>query len=103
MTRFTQAQENITQVVKDAQAGSRKVRCTFKQDAYSDISYLLGMDRSGIIALKTGDRMVMMAVMGSGNWEHDENRTLEVTLTDDFDSDWFVGRMRRALEQIEVA
>lgn len=103
MPRFTQAQENITQIIKDAQAGSRKVRCTFKQDACSDTSYLLGMDRSGIISLETGDRLVMMAVMQSGNWEHDENRTLEVTLTDDFDADWFVSRMRRALDKIEVA
>ena len=64
---------------------------------------MLGMDRNGIISLKTGDRMTMMAVMGSGNWEHDENRTLEVTLTDDFDADWFISRMRRALDRIEVA
>jgi hypothetical protein len=103
MPRFTQAQENINQVVKDAQAGSRKVRVTFKPDATSDLNYLLGMDRSGIITLKGGDRLTMMAVMQSGRWEHDENRTLEVAFTDDFDADWFIGRMRRALDQIEVA
>ena len=100
--QFTQAQENISQVVKDAQSGSRKVRITFKPDAYSDINYLLGMDRSGIITMKAGDRMTLMAVMGSGNWEHDENRTLEVTFTDEFDGEWFISRMRRALDKIEV-
>ena len=101
--QFTQAQENITQVVKAAQDGSRKVRVTFKQDAYGDISYLLGMDRSRIITMKAGDRMTLMAVMGSGSWERDENRTLEVTFTDEFDAEWFISRMRRALDKIEVA
>jgi len=100
--QFTQAQENISEVVKAAESGSRKVNITFKQDAQSDINYLLGMDRSKIITMKAGDRLTLMAVTQSGSWERDENRTLEVTFTEEFDSDWFIGRMRRALEKIEV-
>ena len=92
----------IKEAVKTACTGARKVRITFKRSATGDINYLLGMKRAGIVEFAHGDEVVLMAVEMSGDWEHDENRVLVVTLTDTFDDEWFVGRMWRALDAIEV-
>ena len=99
------ATQNIGEVVKTAESGSRKVRITFKKSAEkTDVYYLLGMKRNGIIAFQNPmDEAVMMAVAQSGDWEFDDNRTLTLTLTETFDADWFIGRMRRCLENIEIA
>lgn len=96
---------NITDTVQEALNGSRKVRITFKPSAEkADVTYLLGMKRNGIIAFQNPmDEAVMMAVAQSGDWEHDDNLTLTITLTETFDADWFIGRMRRCLENIEIA
>lgn len=95
---------NITDAVQEAKNGSHKVRITFEKSAEkTDVYYLLGMKRNGIIAFQNPmDEAVMMAVAQSGDWEHDDNRTLTLTLTETFDAEWFIGRMRRCLENIEV-
>ncbi|NQT50149.1 hypothetical protein HQ571_05630 [Candidatus Kuenenbacteria bacterium] len=93
--------QKIIDTVREALAGSRKVKITFKMTATGDINYLLGMSEAGIIILNPSDEMVMMAVSRSGDWDGDANRSLEVTLSYKFDEDWFVGRMYRALEKIE--
>jgi len=96
---------NIAETVKAALKGSRKLRITFKKGAESaDVNYLLGMERGGIIAFQNPmDKMVMMAVAQSGDWDGDQNRTTVLTLTDSFDAEWFIGRMRRPLESYAAA
>jgi len=92
----------ITQAVRTALGGSRKVKITFKREATIEVNYLLVMARSGIIQLNNGDEMTFMAVSQSKDWGGDRNRTTTLTLTDQFDENWFVGRMDHALEKIEA-
>lgn len=82
---------------------SRKIRLTFKREAIGDVPYLLGMERGGIVSITASDKMVLMAVISSRNWDRDANRTVLVTLTETFDQEWFTGRMNaRAIEKIEA-
>ena len=95
----------ITQAVQVALGGSRKVKITFRREAKTEVAYLLGMERSGIIKLdgnNGNDKMNLMCVPASGDWGHDSVRTTTLTLTDQFDESWFVDRLERALEKIEV-
>lgn len=92
----------ITQAVRTAFDGSRKVRITFMQEAVIEVSYLLGMARSGIVQLNNGAEMTLMAVSQSKDWGDDQNRTTTLILTDRFDENWFVERMYDALEKIEA-
>jgi len=95
--------EKIQQVVQTALAGSRKVKVTFKRDATDSVGYLLGMARSGLFKFQNGAEMNLMGVVASRTWCGDHNRTVTLQLTDQFDLDWFSGRLDRALENIEVA
>lgn len=94
--------ENIKQALQEAMKGSRKMRITFKPEATGYVGYLLVMDRVGIISLSNEDRMVMQGVAESSNWHYDRSRTVTVTIGNRFDENMFVGRMRYALEKIEV-
>ena len=98
-------QELIRIAVRTAlQNGSRKVRVTWKQDAIRDLSYLLGMKNSGIIDMTPTQHVVVLAVMEDNDWGGAENRTMVIELTDKFNDksheDWFISRLRRAIEKI---
>lgn len=93
----------ITQAVLTALGGSREVKITFKREAtVAQVAFLLGMASAGIIQLNEQDEALLECVVLSKDWGGDRNRTTTLTLTDKFDKDWFVGRMERALEKIEV-
>lgn len=95
----------ITEAVRMALGGSRKVKIAFKREATREVAYLLGMEHSGIIELdgnNGNDKINLMCVPGSGDWGDDSIRTTTVTLTDRFDEKWFVDRLDRALEKIEA-
>lgn len=92
----------IRQAVQEALKRSRKVKITFKREALNEVPFLLGMKNSGTISLNMGDEHVLALALRTLEWGVDSNRTLTVTLTGNFDEDWFVNRMRRALEKIEV-
>lgn len=94
--------ETILDTIQAALRGSRKIRMTFKQRSISDIAYLLAMNGK-IIKLSTGDEMALLAVRMTNDWGADRNRTITITLTDNFDENWFVGRMERAVDKIVVA
>ena len=95
----------ILEAVRAALSGSKKVKITFKPTAeQGEVAYLLGMERTGIIKLDGNngqDRFILECVMSTGDWGHDNNRTIIVILTDQFDGDWFASRLDRALESIE--
>jgi len=93
----------MTSVIQEALQGSREVLITFKRDAIGEISYFIGMVQEGIVEPKHPmDFITLMAVSQSGDWSHDSNRTLDIILTSSFEEEWFVSRMERALESIEV-
>ena len=96
--------DQIKQMVRTALEGSRKVKITFKREAIHEVAYLLGMERSGIIRLdgnNGNDKVNLMCVSMSRDWGHDSIRTAVVTLTDQFDENWFVSRLEHGLEKIE--
>lgn len=95
--------EQITSAIRRALQGTRKARVTFKREAgVLDIASLLFMADGGSISLTEGGYMVLLAVVLSGKWCGDRNRTYEVTLTSKFDENLFVSKMSTALEKIEV-
>lgn len=92
----------FAEAILQAQQGSSKVKVTFKREATGDLNYLFGMVRNGVVELDPSDEMVLMAVAQTGDWGGDHNRTVIITLTDQFDEEWFVGRMQRAVESISA-
>lgn len=97
--------EQILQAITAARYGTngtKRMRLTFKRDALTDVSYLLGMVNGKIIEITSGDQLILTAVLQSRSWDRDQNRTVVVTMTDTFDAEWFTERMRRALEKIEA-
>lgn len=92
----------IAQAIQIVLQGSRKVKITFKRDAISDVSYLLGMKSGCVIELVEMDAKVLEVAVQTRNWGLDSNRIVVVTLTNKFDEKWFVQRLWRALEKIEV-
>ncbi len=95
--------EQITSAIHQALQGMHKVRVTFKRGAgVLDTASLLHMVDGGSISLTESGYMVLFAVVLSGKWCGDRNRTYEVTLTSQFDENRFVNKMSSALEKIEV-
>lgn len=95
--------EQITSAIRRALQGTRKARVTFKREAgVLATASLLHMVDGGSISLTESGYMVLFAVVLSGKWCGDRNRTYEVTLTSTFDENRFVNKMSSALEKIEV-
>jgi hypothetical protein len=94
-------QPKIMEAIRNALEGSRKVKITFKQEATFDLNYLLEMGRVGIISVE-GDKLLLMSIAHCGHWESNSNRTVVITLTEKFDPNWFINRMHKCLESIEV-
>jgi len=95
--------ENIAEVLKAAQSGSKPVSFTFHKTSILDIAYLLLMNRNGIVKLKPADVATLQCVQMDKSWGSDRNRTLEVEMTETFDPKWFSDRMARACESIVIA
>lgn len=102
MNPVAEMRSAIQAAIAEAQECDGKLRITFKREKTGDLMYLLGMISSGIITLNPGDHAVVMAVSQSRDWEFDDNRTMNVTMTPSFREEFFVGRLARALEKIEV-
>ncbi|MEK9195217.1 MAG: hypothetical protein AAB975_02485 [Patescibacteria group bacterium] len=95
--------QEIRQALQIALAGSRKLKIVFKKEAIGgEVAYLLGMMNAGIINLDIRDAMNLSVTNASRKWVPDNNRAVVVMLTDQFDENWFVERMYRALEKIEI-
>lgn len=74
----------------------------FKPEATADCVYILAMNAAGVLKLNTGDLMFYEAVRETGDWDGDHNRTQTLVLGPRWNYEFFVGRMRRALESLEV-
>lgn len=78
-----------------------ELRLRFRSDRLGDLGYLQTMLIRGDLEASPGQQAVMEAVWRSGDWSRDENRTVVVTTTAEFDPEFFEGRMSRALESLE--
>lgn len=81
-----------------AVAQGKDVSLTFKTSAIAEVSYLIAMNNAAGVVLNNGDLLTLMAVNASGDWDGDHNRTVTITPSKDYNENWFLGRMGRALE-----
>jgi len=100
--RKAEMRDQITEAIRQALNSSRQVEITFKREATDDVVYLLRMIESTNLGIEDADVAILWGVVHSKKWEDDNNRTVKVTLFQNFDQSWFIGRMRRALENIIV-
>lgn len=95
--------QKILQEIQKALLGSRRVKVTFRRDAAYDVKDLLGLADCGTISLQeTKKNELIAAATCSRKWKEHNNRTTVVMFTEHFREKWFVDRMHRALEKIEV-
>ena len=94
--------KKILQTVKYALDTSRKVEVTLKRESLRQVLPLLLMNHSGYISIQGGDQFVLMAAFSLSDWEHDDNRTAALILTDKFSESLFIGKVGRAIENIKV-
>jgi hypothetical protein len=78
------------------------LKLRFHERAADDLIYAQAMDRAGVIKIDDKDMTLVMAIAATGDFDGDKNRNLTVTVGERWSYDFFVGRMRRALESIEV-
>ncbi len=76
----------------------------FKRTAREDLIYVEAMERSGVIIAKTEDLMRIdgIRVVDEYDWPTDDDRTFTFTVGPDWSQSFFEGRMRRAIESLEV-
>jgi hypothetical protein len=92
----------IADALREALNGSRQVEITFKHNAIQDILFLFGMLSPFNLRIEDAHTIILESAVESGEWEHDNNRTVVVTLLQNFDQSWFIDRMGRALENISA-
>jgi hypothetical protein len=88
-------------VLDDVKPGDTLI-VRFKKNATDDLIYIQAMRGAKVIDLDPGELMVNEAIRLTGDWDHDSNRTQELTVGSYWDRVFFEGRMRRALESIKV-
>jgi hypothetical protein len=94
--------KKVIEALTTAQSGSKKVRIRFIREATDGAYYLLQMGRAGSVEMDGFIPAILMAVVASRDWENDDNRTVEVTITDKFQPDKFRPVMADFIEAIEV-
>ena len=93
---------DLAQEIQNALAGSRKMTIVFKKECVADVMYLCGMERAGVVCINNADAITLTAIMQSRSWGSDANRKITITLGAKFDSAFFLGRMKRALESAKA-
>ena len=94
-------EQEISTKLRQALAGSKRVKITFINDGISETEWLLAMDNREI-RLSEADRKNVAAVRQAISWEKIQDRTVTIELTDQFDEGWFLESFAFYLEKIEV-
>ena len=102
--------EQLEGILENAQPGT-KLRLTFNagtgrkltldDETNAAVVFFVLMKDKNII-IREMDWATMYAVGTSGYWSNDDNRKVEVEIPQGFNRDWFVGRVQRGLEQVEI-
>lgn len=95
---------DVEALVSDVPPGT-VLRLTFKDEAavFAELPYLQGLVRAEKITMELVDFIMLLAVAQSRDWGAlKETRELTVRTTATFDVEWFVDRMSRPLERLEV-
>jgi hypothetical protein len=83
--------------------GTRKLRITYRCDAIQGLYALRALVDAGMLTMSSGDSAVALSVIMTRDWEHDENRSFTVLLTEKFQGETFVAPMALYLEKIAYA
>lgn len=81
----------------------RKLRITYKRDAIQGLYALMALVNAGMLTMSSGDSAVALSVIMTSDWEHDENRSFTVLLTEKFQDETFISPMALYLEKIAYA
>ncbi len=93
--------EEMIAVADQAKPGT-KLRLTYDPQATGSLIYLKVFLQTGMITTDIMTEAVIEAVRQSGDWEHDDNRSLTVVITAKCDMETFKYRTIRDLERLEV-
>lgn len=97
----SEMQGKIETAVREAvRNGSRKLRITYKRDAIHGLYALMAMVNAGMLIVSSGASAVALAVIAAGDWEHDDNRSFTVELTEKFRESTFIAPMSLYLDKI---
>ncbi len=95
--------ENIAQIITAAISGSHKIRVTLDPDSTSIIEQLLEIQESSTISLSEDDLGILNHIVTyCAGFDH-KHPTVVITMTDQFNADWFVENIGPAIENIEAA
>ena len=96
--------QKIQTAVKEAiKNGTRKLLITYKRDAIQGLHALTALVNAGMLTMSSGDWAVALSVIMTRDWEHDENRSFTVMLTEKFQDETFIAPMALYLEKIAYA
>ena len=93
--------EQIQELVAKLTVG-QKINVVYKKQSAREVSYLMGMHQSNVINLDSATWALAFAIGTSGNWSSDRNRTMQLTVGENWDLTWFNGRVSPELEKIEL-
>ena len=94
---------DVSNTLSEIEAGD-VLHVRFSKDSIDDVTYLIGMIQDGIFT--SPDEVVLMAIALVHDWDGDENRTVTLIVTKQFDGNtriWFFSRrMWGHFEELEV-
>lgn len=81
----------------------QKLKLAFNDNAkHGGLNYLFGMNKAGVILIEKADRLTLEMVAMSRDWDGNKNKFVTIHATATFDQGWFVDRMYRELDGVEV-
>ena|SRR5688572_4411157 len=72
----------------------------FKPEAREELAYVRAMNSAGVLVIS--DLSYLEAVRLTGDWEGDAGRTQHLPVGENWDREFFEGRMRRIIESLSV-
>lgn len=78
------------------------VEIQFKEADLQDLNYLWGMDNNGFLTICSEDNDVMHKVLSDGKWGDPVNRIFQLIANDNWDLQWFKGRLAKRLESVII-
>lgn len=88
--------------VLDSVKPGDRITVRFTENASEDLIYVVAMKNAGVLTIGNNDLLFLDAVRATNDWEGDNNRTQTFTVGPRWSKDFFEGRMRRAIESLEV-
>lgn len=96
--------ERIRTAVRSAiENGTKKLRITYKREMLHGVYGIMSLANAQMITMSPGERMIAVAVVTSGDWENDDNRTFTIEFGPLFREELFVNLLADFLEKVAYA